>query len=100
MSTQRKLMLLDPERRLLKKFRATTEKVVSEANELMDSVPKFPNDELAEDNNISEWITSAQEVLDCMLVIQQQVSALKGTYSNMKKYVEGVCINTHKGKAL
>lgn len=94
----RKLMLLDPEQKLLRDFQTTTEKVIEESKELMDSVPKIPKDgfeELVEEGNTSDWLLSAEELLDCMVVIQQQLKELKKTYGHMKKYVEGVCIGTH-----
>jgi hypothetical protein len=94
----RKLILLDPEQKLLKDFQATTNEVIAEAKEVLDSVPTLPKDgvdTLVAEEEAGTLLLSAEELLDCMAIIQQQLKELKKTYGYMKKYIENVCISTH-----
>jgi len=85
MAAPRKLLLLDPEHQLLMEFKTKTEQVITESQDLLDSVPKIPVEVMTE-----EHVESARDLLDCLIVIQGQVNELEKTYKHMKNYIFGV----------
>ena len=92
MGAPRKLLLLDPSKKLLSDFRKKTEQVINESQALLEAVPKLPTEEVD-----VEYINGAESLLECMVDIQEQLKSLQATYKNMKRYIEEVCIQSQRG---
>jgi predicted phage-related endonuclease len=90
MAIIRKLLLLDPSKKLLSDFKTQTEQVIEESEALLESVPKLPVTEVSE-----EYTIGARDLLNCMVELQEQLNSLKSTYKHMKTYIEDYCVQSH-----